>query len=105
MDELKVVLQALRLADTSVLRAASTAFVRPPAGAPRLEPEAHRMVLDVLEQHCSPNQRGLLQESVLALIEKVSIRHVQTGTASRQAWLAHSADFGAASGLPLKTSA
>ncbi|KAA0155830.1 hypothetical protein FNF28_06690 [Cafeteria roenbergensis] len=70
MDELKVVLQALRLGDNAVLREAATAFVRPPVGAPRLEPEAHRMVLEVLKQHCSPNQRGLLQESVLAMIAR-----------------------------------
>ncbi|KAA0166963.1 hypothetical protein FNF27_07414 [Cafeteria roenbergensis] len=72
MDELKVVLQALRLGDNAVLREAATAFVRPPVGAPRLEPEAHRMVLEVLKQHCSPNQRGLLQESVLAMIARDS---------------------------------
>ena len=104
MDELKVVLQALRLGDNAVLREAATAFVRPPVGAPRLEPEAHRMVLEVLKQHCSPNQRGLLQESVLAMIARVSSQGVQTAPSAREAREARGAQCGAGSGLRPRSS-
>lgn len=100
MEELKVVLQALSLADHAVLRAAATAFVRPPAGAPRLEPEAHRIVLEVLEQHCPPNRRALLQESVLAMADKVSKDLVQTMTSMRHPRLLGCAACGAGSAFP-----